>query len=203
MNRRRPDQTVASALDPVPPVDRSHWERIAEEALTRAFQSASAGLPLPGIDGRGPEAITSSEVSAGQSPSTADSAPRRLGFRLSLSGSGTSFTPIIGAYFHFESLRKLTAASGRQLGLRGVIVVKGQVVLLPESTNPSIQKPGPTAPWTRSQQGGSIRSWAGLATASTRFSRSLLGQAALVPQPIETDLTPRLIGPAPRPLWAS
>lgn len=203
MNRRRPEDAVAAALEPGPDLDRHHWERVAEETLSRAFATASAGLSLPGLDGRGPEPPPSGDASPDHAPLAADAPQGRLGFRLSMGGSGSSFTPLIGACFHFESLRRLTAASGRQLGLKGVIVVRGQVVLLPDAPSQTHQHQTALAPWPSTQQDWQSSRGDAFPRAATTPRRSLLGQAELVPQPLDTDLTPRVIGPAPRPLWGA
>jgi len=169
--------------------EREHWERIAEESVSRAFRGASAGLALPGLDGRWPEP-PSPTPDTDAAAASEERPGGRQGFRLALSGNGTSFTPSIGACFHFESLRRLTAASGRQLGLKAVIVVRGQVVLLPDTTptppSPMDRFPGVQPPWQASAR-----------------ARPLLGLAELVPHLDETQTPPMASwsGLPPCPLW--
>jgi len=173
-------------------LNRDHWEKVAEEAISRAFREASAGLPLPGIDGRSPAPAGREEESNTPSGKANERAGGRQGFRLTLTDNGTSFTTSIGACFHFRSLRHLIGASGRTLGLKAVIVVQGQVVLLPESVSP----------WRSPLKGASARSTdqtyrltvepipgttpapqAAVPWLAARAPSSLLGLAQLVPHP--------------------
>lgn len=184
---------------PVPAIDRDHWERIAEDALTRVFRTAGAGLSLPGLDARRPDPVDSCRDPMAAEAGSPEKPSGRQGFRLALTGRGTSFTPSIGACFRFESLRQLTAASGRQLGLKAVIVVRGQVVLLPETAR--------TANVWRSQSAMASPAHtdappAGLFPWPSRTrDRSLLGLATLVPQPLDRPHSPAALGPALCPLW--
>lgn len=205
MDRLNPDPGCADLSEgPGPAIDRDHWERIAEEALARVFRTAGAGLSLPGLDARRPDPVDSHRDPTAAEAGSTEKPTGRQGFRLALTGSGTSFTPSIGACFRFESLRQLTAASGRQLGLKAVIVVRGQVVLLPETAR--------TANVSRSEP--SLASHAHTKTPPARATptglfpwpsrppdRSLLGLATLVPQPLDRPPGPAAIGPALCPLW--
>lgn len=201
MDRLQPDPTASERTPSrAPGMDRAHWERIAEESLARVFQATSAGLLAPGLRTEGAAASTamadSSAGAPGQDPAC------RQGFRLTLAGSGTSFTPIIGACFHFQSLRQLTAASGRQLGLKAVIVVRGQVVLLTEP--PAITRPvgGRWLPWPASTR--TPQRWPAIAFpwAPEPARRTLLGMAELMPLPKDPpDPGARVGAPAQFPLW--
>lgn len=202
MDRLHPDPAPRKRPSvPAPGLDRAEWEQIAEEALTRVFQATSAGLFL-----QGRETIRSNRTTDNDAvepmAGCPDQPPGRQGFRLALTGSGTSFTPIIGACFHFESLRQLTAASGRQLGLKAVIVVRGQVVLLPETT----ALPGMTGHRSSRHQGpgvnAEIRNHV-FPRASTPSRPTLLGLAELLPRPLERGPASLATGPAPCPLWTS
>ena len=186
----RPDR-VEPLPERLPASERAHWERIAEEAVARAFRDASAGLALPGLDGRWPDPPADAADTAAAAASQ-ERPGGRQGFRLALTGSGTSFTPSIGACFHFESLRRLTAASGRELGLKAVIVVRGQVVLLPDTT-PAQRSLLDHAPGTL------------LPSPAPTKAMPLLGLAELVAEAPETE-PPRVAswsGLPPCPLWGS
>ncbi|MFM8524611.1 MAG: hypothetical protein ACKOCM_03190 [Cyanobacteriota bacterium] len=208
MHRLNPDPDCAALPDgPGPGIDRNHWERIAEEALARVFRTAGAGLSLPGLDERRPDPADSQADLTAAPERSAEKARGRQGFRLTLTGHGTSFTPGIGACFRFEALRHLTAASGRQLGLKAVIVVRGQVVLLPETTTPtSLSGSHPalalSAHTDRTASGtapSGLFPWP-----SPTQNRSLLGLATLVLQPLQPldrSRTPVTIGPPLCPLW--
>lgn len=202
MDRLQPDPT-ASGRTPsrAPGMDRAHWERIAEESLARVFQATSAGLVVPGFRAEGAAAGTA-VADNGAEASGQDPTACRQGFRLTLAGSGTSFTPIIGACFRFQSLRQLTAASGRQLGLKAVIVVRGQVVLLTEPT--AITRPvgGRWLPWQASTR--TPQRWPAIAFpwAPEPARRTLLGMAELMPLPKDPpDPGARGGAPAQFPLW--
>ena len=179
-------------------MDRATWEAIAEESLARVFRAAGGGLSLPGLDGRGPDPAGDSDPS-GSTPDLSDGPGGRQGFRLGLTGHGTSFTGSIGAAFHFQALRQLTAASGRQLGLKAVIVVRGQVVLLPDAAADS----GPIGDRIPGSIGSMLRSTAGSIGIGPGQppSRTLLGQAELVPVALKSAAAPARIGPALCPLW--
>lgn len=171
--------------------ERAQWERIAEEAVARAFHDASAGLALPGIDGRWPDPPPDS-AEPGAALARQERPGGRQGFRLTLAGSGTSFTPSIGAILRFDALRRLTAASGRQLGLRAVIVVRGQVVLLPDAP-PNLRSPLQGPPGAQS-----------LRQPATK-APPLLGLAELIVKAPETP-SPALVSwlrLPPCPLWRS
>ena len=203
MNRLRPKRGCVETPQGLEPgLDRDHWERIAEEALARVFEQASGGLPLPGLDGRRTDADSAIGDPATEAREPQDRDGGRLGFRLGLTQQGTSFTPSIGACFRFESLRDLIAASGRHLGLKAVIVVHGEVVLLPALPNTE----GPL----ETHSGGSVTPTILRRSPTTAVlrpfaprQRSLLGLAKLVIQasPPASSTSPELIGPALSPLW--
>ena len=202
MDRLRPNRGCVETPQGLEPgLDRDHWERVAEEALARVFAQASGGLPLPGLDGRRTDADDASPDPTAGANDPQDRAVGRLGFRLGLTQQGTSFTPSIGACFRFASLRSLIAASGRQLGLKAVIVVHGEVVLLPAPANPQ-------GSHVARSDGGLIPTILNRAptTAIPRpfapRQRTGLGLAKLVIQASPpTSTSPEMIGPAISPLW--
>lgn len=202
MNRLRPASlATANAPDRDPDHERSHWEHIAEEAVARVFQTASAGLSLPGSDGRRPEALPVDDKPAHCGQDTVEASPARLGFCLGLSERGTSFTPSIGAAFRFQALRQLVAASGRQLGLKGVIVVRGQVVLLQDAASASGPLAGTTGVLVKAPRRGSAKAIS-LAEPAEETRGTLLGQAELVLQPTPASGGQTARAPALCPLWA-
>lgn len=202
MDRPQPDPAPAEPTSrPTPALDRAYWERIAEESLARVFLATDSDLLLRGSEAdagvAGALMDDSDARASGQDPSLC-----RQGFRLALTGRGTSFTPIIGACFHFQSLRRLTAASGRQLGLKSVIVVRGQVVLLPDSNHAN----GPSGlGWPPDRSRARLNSRRGITTLPQPTpppERTLLGLAELMPLPLErSDTVPRGVAPAHLPLW--
>lgn len=202
MDRLQPD---LAPCEPTPnrasALDRAHWERIAEESLARVFQTTGSGLisPTRTATAGGGEAARNTHDGG---PSRREATVCRQGFRLAMTGSGTSFTSIIGACFHFQSLRQLTAASGRHLGLKAVIVLSGQVVLLPDTSasNGPVGRAWLPAPATTTRN----RHWKAIAMPKPAAppERTLLGLAQLMPLPLErSDTLAMTIAPARLPLW--
>lgn len=192
---REPTASTASTLD------RAYWERIAEESLARVFQTTGSGLISPDQKANAGAADATRNNSESEPPRR-EATVCRQGFRLAMAGSGTSFTSIIGACFHFQSLRQLTAASGRHLGLKAVIVVRGQVVLLPDTSTLN----GPVGRTWLPVPPSAIpdRHWKAIALPKPAAppERTLLGLAQLMPLPLErSDALAMTIAPARLPLW--
>lgn len=204
MHRLQPDLAPREPTPgPCPALDRAYWERIAEESLARVFQTTGSGLLAEGQKTSGAAADAASDNGT-QSPSKPEMEASRQGFRLTMTERGTSFISIIGACFHFQSLRQLTAASGRHLGLKAVIVVRGQVVLLPDRTAVN----GPVGgSWLPVRSGSPTnRHWKAIALPKPAAppERTLLGLAQLMPLPLErSDAVGRVVAPAQLPLWGS